>query len=60
MNRYYGAELRNMDGVMEDLLNAMIKNNIVLPKEFVMIGRGIAIIEDTGKKLIRTSMQPPN
>lgn len=51
MNRYYGAELRNMDGVMEDLLNAMIKNNIVLPKEFVMIGRGIAIIEDTGKKL---------
>ena len=51
MNLYYGAELRNMDGVMEDLLNAMIKNNVVLPKEFVMIGRGIAIIEDTGKKL---------
>ena len=51
MNRYYGAELRNMDGAMEDLLNAMIKNNIILPKEFVMIGRGIAIIEDTGKKL---------
>ena len=51
MNLYYGAELRNMDGAMEDLLNAMIKNNIVLPKEFVMIGRGIAIIEDTGKKL---------
>ena len=51
MNLYYGAELRNMDGAMEDLLNAMIKNNVVLPKEFVMIGRGIAIIEDTGKKL---------
>ncbi len=51
MNLYYGAELRNMDGAMEDLLNIMIKNNVVLPKEFVMIGRGITIIEDTGKKL---------
>ena len=51
MNLYYGAELRNMDGAIEDLLNAMIKNNIILPKEFVMIGRGITLIEDTGRKL---------
>ena len=40
-----------MDGALEDLLKAMYKNNVVLPREFVMIGRGIAIIEDTGKKL---------
>ena len=51
LNRYYGAELKNMDGALEDLLKAMYKNNVVLPREFVMIGRGIAIIEDTGKKL---------
>lgn len=51
LNLYYGAELKNMDGAMEDLLNAMVKNNVVLPNEFVMIGRGIALIEDTGKKL---------
>lgn len=51
LNLYYGAELKNMDGMMEDLLNVMIKNNVVLPKEFVMIGRGIALIEDTGKRL---------
>ncbi|WP_407410690.1 ABC1 kinase family protein [Methanobrevibacter sp.] len=51
LTRYYGAELRNMDGVIEDLLNVMVKNNITLPREFVMIGRGIALIEDTGKKL---------
>ena len=51
MHRYYGAELNNMDGVMEDLLNVMVKNNVVLPREFVMIGRGIALIEDAGKKL---------
>ena len=51
LNLYYGADLKNMDGMMEDLLNAMIKNNVILPREFVMIGRGIALIEDTGKKL---------
>ena len=51
LNLYYGADLKNMDGAMEDLLNAMVKNNVVLPREFVMIGRGIALIEDTGKKL---------
>ena len=51
INRYYGADLKNMDGAMEDLLNVMIGNNVVLPREFVMIGRGIALIEDTGKKL---------
>ncbi len=51
MNLYYGAELRNMDGVLEDLLNAMIKNNVILPKDFVMIGRGITLIEDSGRKL---------
>ena len=51
INRYYGADLKNMDGALEDLLKAMVKNDIVLPREFVMIGRGITLIEDTGKKL---------
>lgn len=51
LNLYYGADLKNMDGAMEDLLNVMVKNNVILPREFVMIGRGIALIEDTGKKL---------
>ena len=51
LNLYYGAELKNMDGMMGSLLDVMIKNNVVLPKEFVMIGRGIALIEDTGKRL---------
>ena len=43
--------MTNMDGAIKDLLNAMVKNDVVLPREFVMIGRGIALIEDTGKKL---------
>ena len=51
LNLYYGAELQNMDGAIENLLNVMVKNNIILPREFVMIGRGISLIEDTGKKL---------
>ena len=51
LNRYYGADLKNMDGAIEDLLNVMVDNNVILPKEFVMIGRGITLIEDTGKKL---------
>ncbi|RAP54480.1 MAG: hypothetical protein BZ137_02015 [Methanosphaera sp. rholeuAM130] len=40
-----------MDGIFEKLLNTMIKHNVTLPREFVMIGRGIALIEDTGSKL---------
>lgn len=51
LNLYYGAEITKMDGALEDLLKVMVNNNVVLPREFVMIGRGIAIIEDTGKKL---------
>ena len=29
----------------------MVKNNIVLPREFVMIARGLTLIEESGKKL---------
>lgn len=32
-------------------MNVMIKHNIVLPREFVMIGRGIILLEDTGNRL---------
>ncbi|MDO5848980.1 MAG: AarF/ABC1/UbiB kinase family protein [Methanobrevibacter sp.] len=51
MSKYYGADLKNMEGGLKDLLDAMIKNNVVLPREFVMIGRGVALIEETGQKL---------
>lgn len=51
MKKYYGAKLKNVNNSIEDLLNAMIKNNIVLPREFVMIGRGLSLVEESGKKL---------
>jgi ubiquinone biosynthesis protein len=40
-----------MDGILEKLINTMIKHNVTLPREFVMIGRGVGLIEDTGYKL---------
>ncbi len=51
LGRYMGAELDQMDGILEKLMNTMIKHNVILPREFVMIGRGVALIEDTGNKL---------
>ncbi|WP_299524941.1 AarF/ABC1/UbiB kinase family protein [uncultured Methanobrevibacter sp.] len=51
MNKYYGADLKDMHGGIQQLLQIMIKHNIQLPKEFVMIGRGMTLIEDTGMKL---------
>ena len=51
LGRYMGAELNQMNGILEKLMNTMIKHNVILPREFVMIGRGLALIEDTGSKL---------
>ena len=52
LNRYLGVELEEMDGIFESLMNVMIAHNIILPREFVMIGRGIILIEDSGEKLV--------
>jgi ubiquinone biosynthesis protein len=51
LNRYLGVELDQMDGIFDNLINVMIKHNVILPREFVNIGRGILLIEDTGNKL---------
>ena len=51
MNKYYSADLKDMHGGIQQLLKVMIKHNIQLPREFVMIGRGMTLIEDTGMKL---------
>ena len=51
MKKYYGNKLKNINGSIEDLLNTMIKHNISMPREFVMIGRGLALVEESGKKL---------
>ncbi len=51
MKKYYGTEVTNVNNSLEDLLNAMIKNDIILPREFVLIGRGLTLVEESGKKL---------
>ncbi|AWX32596.1 AarF/ABC1/UbiB kinase family protein [Methanosphaera sp. BMS] len=51
LNKYLGVDLDQMDGIFESLMNVMIKHNIVLPREFVMIGRGFILLEDTGSRL---------
>lgn len=51
LNRYMGADLTQMDGILETLINTMIKHGVTVPREFVMIGRGVALIEDTGENL---------
>ena len=51
LNRYMGAELDQMDGVLTKLIDTMIKHGVTLPREFVMIGRGVALIEDIGYNL---------
>jgi ubiquinone biosynthesis protein len=40
LNKYLGVDLDQMDGIFDNLMNVMIKHNIILPREFVMIGRG--------------------
>ena len=51
LNSYIGVDLDQMDGIFDDLMNVMISHNIILPREFVMIGRGIILIEEAGDKL---------
>ncbi len=49
--KYYGAELQKMQGGMTDLINLMIDYNVTLPREFVLMARGIGMIEETGLAL---------
>lgn len=51
LNTYIGVDMDQMDGIFDNLMNVMIKHNIILPREFVMIGRGLLLIEDAGDKL---------
>lgn len=51
LNRYMGVELDQMDGILGKLIDTMVKHGVNLPREFVMIGRGVALIEDIGYQL---------
>lgn len=51
MYKYYGVGLNEMYGGMDDLILLMRKYKIQLPSEFVLLARGIGMLENTGEKL---------
>jgi len=51
LNKYYGEGLENLNGGIEDIMNLMIKYDVSLPREFVLMARGLGLIEEIGIKL---------
>lgn len=51
MYKYYGSELTEVQGGMNSMINIMRKYHISMPSEFVLLARGIAMLEETGQKL---------
>jgi len=51
MYKYYGTELNEVHGGMNDLIHLMRKYHVSMPREFVLLARGIGMVEETGEKL---------
>jgi ubiquinone biosynthesis protein len=51
MYKYYGTELNEVHGGMNDLIHIMRKYHVSMPREFVLLARGIGMVEETGSKL---------
>ncbi|MCE5213988.1 MAG: AarF/ABC1/UbiB kinase family protein [Methanobacterium sp.] len=51
MFKYYGSELNQVHGGMNELVNIMYKYKIFMPRELVLLARSIGMIEETGEKL---------
>ena len=49
--KYYGVELSRFNGIIEDLLFLMQKYDVRLPNEFVLMARGLSMVENTGLRL---------
>lgn len=50
-SKYYGMELSRFNGIIEDLLFLMQKYEIRLPNEFVLMARGLSMVENIGLHL---------
>ena len=50
-SKYYGVELSRFNGIIEDLLTLMQKYDVRLPNEFVLMARGLSMVENTGLRL---------
>ena len=49
--KYYGVELSRFNGIIEDLLFVMQKYDVRLPNEFVLMARGLSMVENIGLRL---------
>ena len=49
--KYYGVELSRFNGIIEDLLFLMQKFDVRLPNEFVLMARGLSMVENTGLRV---------
>ena len=49
--KYSGVELSRFNGIIEDLLFLMQKFDVRLPNEFVLMARGLSMVENTGLRL---------
>ena len=49
--KYYGVELSRFNGIIEDLLFLMQKYDVRLPNEFVLMARGLSMVENTALRL---------
>ena len=49
--KYYGVELSRFNGIIEDLLFLMQKYDVKLPNEFVLMARGLSMVENLGLRL---------
>ncbi|HNS24745.1 MAG TPA: AarF/ABC1/UbiB kinase family protein [Methanobacteriaceae archaeon] len=49
--KYYGTELSEVHGGLDDLLRLMRKYQATLPRELVLLARGIGMVEEMGRKL---------
>lgn len=50
-SKYYGVELSRFNGIIEDLLFLMQKYDVRLPSEFVLMARGLSMVENIGLRL---------
>jgi ubiquinone biosynthesis protein len=49
--KYYGTELNQVHGGLDDMLRLMRKYRVAMPRELVLLVRGIGMVEETGRKL---------
>lgn len=51
VNKYYGIELKGVHGGMMDIISVMRNYDVVMPREFVLISKGLSMLEETGIEL---------